>query len=319
MSMEKLVCVLWTDDAGAYREALSRAGLAERFELHDLKRSEAIPDDLAARTQVLAAWRAGSFLQRMPRLQWIQAMTSGVEAWLANPGLRDQVVISCARGSHRQSMAENILGALFHLTKPYAAIALDQRESRWRQRRSIPLARKTLGILGLGTIGRELAHKAAALEMRVIGCKHSAEPVADVERVYGPEEMNEVLGQSDYVVLLLPVTPRTENLMNESRLRAMKPGAWLLNFGRGALIADADLIAAVRSKTIAGAVLDVFREEPLPGSHPFWGTEGILVLPHIGGGHSERGARVAEIFAANAQHFLSGKPLVTLVDRARGY
>ena len=317
--MEKLVCVLWTDDAGAYREALSRAGLAERFELHDLKRADSIPDDLAARTQVLAAWRAGSFLQRMPRLQWIQAMTSGVESWLANPGLRDEVVISCARGSHRQSMAENILGALFHLTKPYAAIALDQRESRWRQRRSIPLAGKTLGILGLGTIGRELARKAAALEMRVIGCKHSPEPVADVEHVYGPDEMDAVLGQSDYVVLLLPVTPLTENLMNAGRLRAMKPDAWLLNFGRGALIADEDLIAAVRAKTIAGAVLDVFREEPLPGSHPFWGTEGILVLPHIGGGHSQRGARVAEIFAANAQCFLTGEPLVTLVDRARGY
>jgi len=107
--------------------------------------------------------------------------------------------------------------------------------------------------------------------------------------------------------------------MNAKRLSAMKPTAWLLNFARGALINDADLIAAVKSKTIAGAVLDVFREEPLPAAHPFWKTEGILVLPHLGGGHPERGAAVAEIFVDNARRFLAGEPLKSVVDRARGY
>jgi phosphoglycerate dehydrogenase-like enzyme len=140
-----------------------------------------------------------------------------------------------------------------------------------------------------------------------------------VDKVYGPEALNEVLQQSDFVVLLLPTTAETENLVNAAFLRAMKPTAWLINFGRGALIADQDLIAAVGSKTIAGAVLDVFRQEPLPNTHPFWTTEGILVLPHIGGGHPKRGARVAEIFAANAKCYLAGEPLVTGVDRERGY
>ena len=317
--MSKPVCVVWSDDADAYRDALSRLGLEERFELHSLKRDEAIGDELASRTNVLAAWRPGSYLQRMPQLRWIQAMTSGVEAWLAAPGLRDDVLFSCARGSHRLSMQENILGALFHLTKPYAAIASDQREARWARRRSIQLAGKTLGILGLGAVGRELARKAAALDVRVIGAKRSAERVPHVERVYGPNELNEVLGASDFVVLLLPVTPITENLIDAGRLRAMKPNGWLLNFARGALIVDDDLIAAVRSKTIAGAVLDVFREEPLPGSHPFWSTDGILVSPHIGGGHARRGDFVAEIFAENAQRFLTGQPLISEVDRVRGY
>jgi phosphoglycerate dehydrogenase-like enzyme len=140
-----------------------------------------------------------------------------------------------------------------------------------------------------------------------------------VEKVYPEAQTDEVLGQSDFVVLLLPVTPDTENFVNAARLRAMKPSAWLLNFARGALIVDDDLIAAVKSKTIAGAVLDVFREVPLPASHPFWQTEGILVLPHIGGGHPDRSAAVAEIFAENAGRFLSGEPLTTAVDRARGY
>jgi phosphoglycerate dehydrogenase-like enzyme len=153
----------------------------------------------------------------------------------------------------------------------------------------------------------------------VIGTKRSATPLPHVEKVFAPEQTDEVLAQSDFVVLLLPTTPETENFINADRLRAMKPTAWLLNFARGALIVDADVIAAVKSKSIAGAVLDVFREEPLPASHPFWKTEGILVLPHLGGGHPERSAAVAEIFAENARRFLAGEPLKAVVDRARGY
>ena len=255
----------------------------------------------------------------MPRLRYIQAMTAGVDPWLASPDLSHDVTLCCARGSHRISMPENILGALFHITKPYMAIALDQRQSRWTRRQSVPLAGKTLGILGVGAIGAELARKAAALEMRVIGTKRTPAPVPHVEKVYAQKETDEVLGLSDFVVLLLPTTPETRNFINADRLRAMKPTAWLLNFARGALIVDADLIAAVKSKTIAGAVLDVFRKEPLPETDPFWQTEGILVLPHLGGGHPERPKLVAEIFADNARRFLAGEPLNAAVDRARGY
>jgi glyoxylate/hydroxypyruvate reductase len=317
--MTKPVCVIWLNEAGIFERALAQAGLAGRFEVNRLGLDDIIADDLAARTEILVGWRPGSWLERMPRLRWIQAMTAGVEPWLESANLRSDVTITCARGSHRLSMPENILGALFHLTKPYMAIALDQRESRWTRRTCATLAGKTLGILGIGAIGAELARKAAALEMRVIGTKRTPSPVPHVEKVYSPQGADEVLRASDFVLLLLPTTPETENFVNAERLRAMKPTAWLLNFARGALIVDADLIAAVKSKTIAGAVLDVFREEPLPASHPFWTTEGILVLPHIGGGHPERTAMVAEIFAENARRYLAGEPLKAVVDRARGY
>ena len=317
--MSKPVCVVWMNEAKVYEQALTRMGLVDQFELHTLKIDQPIPDELAARTEILAGWRPGSYLKRMPRLRWIQAMTAGVDPWLVSPDLSSGVTLCCARGSHRISMPENILGALFHLTKPYMPIALDQRESRWTRRQSVPLAGKTLGILGLGAIGQELARKAAALEMRVIGTKRTPAPLAHVAKVYAQEQTDEVLGASDFVLLLLPSTAETENFINAKRLRAMKPAAWLLNFARGALIVDADLIAAVQAKTIAGAVLDVFREEPLPATHPFWKTEGILVLPHLGGGHPERSAAVAEIFADNARRFLAGEPLNTEVDRARGY
>jgi phosphoglycerate dehydrogenase-like enzyme len=255
----------------------------------------------------------------MPQLRWVQAMTAGVDGWLAHPDLKHEVTLCCARGTHRVSMPENILGALFHLTKPYMAAALDQRNSHWGKRQSIPLAGKTLGILGLGAIGQELARKAEALEMRVIGTKRRPQPLPHVAKVYSQEATDEVLGASDFVLLLLPSTRDTANFINAQRLRAMKPTAWLLNFARGALIVDADLIAAVKNKTIAGAVLDVFREEPLPSTHPFWQTEGIQVLPHIGGGGPERSKDLATVFVENARRFITGEPLNAVVDRALGY
>ena len=317
--MSKPVCVVWLNEAKVYEQALTRTGLVDRIELHAVNVDQSLPDDLAARADILVGQRPGSYLKRMPRLRWIQATTAGVDPWLANQDLSTEVTLCCARGSHRISMPENILGALFHLTKPYMPIALDQREGRWTRRQSVPLAGKTLGILGLGAIGQELARKAAALEMRVIGTKRTPARIAHVEKVYAPEDTDEVLGASDFLLLLLPSTSATENFINAGRLRAMKPTGWLLNFARGALIVDADLIAAVQSKTIAGAVLDVFREEPLPATHPFWKTEGILVLPHLGGGHPDRSKDVAALFADNARRFLAGEPLNAVVDRERGY
>ena len=318
--MSQPVCVLWMNEADIYEQALARAGLADRFELHGVRADQTIPADLAARCEVLLGWRpAPGLFAAMPRLRWIQSVTAGMDQWLASPGLRESIVLTCARGSHRVQMPENILAALFFLTKPLLQCALDQRDSRWTRRISEPLAGKTLGILGLGAIGQELARKAAALEMKVIGTKRSPGPIAHVTKVYPQEATDEVLGASDFVLLLLPSTAETENFMDAQRFRAMRRSAYLLNFARGALIVDADLIEAVRSKTIAGAVLDVFRKEPLPAGHPFWTTAGITVLPHIGGLHPARDEGVAEVFVANARRFLADEPLETAVDRARGY
>jgi phosphoglycerate dehydrogenase-like enzyme len=268
----------------------------------------------------MVAWRvAPGVLPRAPRLRWIQSLTGGMEGWLALPDLPAELTMTCARGTHRIAMPENILGALFHLAKPYAAAAIDQRARKWTRRVSEPLAGKTLGILGLGAIGREVARKAAALELRVIGMKRSPAPVAHVDRVYGPAQADELLAASDFVLLLLPSTAETRGYMNAARLARMKPSAFLINFGRGELVADDDLIAAVESRAIAGAVLDVFTVEPLPRDHRFWTTEGITVLPHIGGLHPERDRLVAGLFAENLRRFLAGDELLQVVDRARGY
>jgi phosphoglycerate dehydrogenase-like enzyme len=320
MATDRPLVLLWIHDAAPYRQGLARAGLDQRVDVVHVPLTETPGPELLARCEAMLAFRAGAgVLARMPRLRWLQALTAGVEGWLALPDLPKNLTLTCARGTHRVQMPENILGALFHLTKPYAGIAQDQTERRWRRRVSSTLAGATLGILGLGVIGQEVARKAEALEMRVIGTRLRPAPMPHVERVYGPADTDTVLAGSDFVLLLLPVTPDTRGFMNAARLKRMKPGAYLLNFGRGELVVDADLIEAVTAGTIAGAVLDVFTTEPLPSEHPFWGTEGIMVLPHIGGLHPGRDHIVADLLADNLQRFLAGQPLRETVDRARGY
>jgi len=320
MAADRPLVLLWTNEPEPYRRALAEAGLAARVEAVDVPLGREPAPDLLARCEALLAWRVGpGVLPRMPRLRWVQSLTGGMEQWLALPDLPAGLALTCARGTHRVQMTENILGALFHLTKPYAGIVADQRERRWRRRVSETLAGSTLGILGLGAIGQELARKAEALEMRVIGTRRRPAPMPHVERVYGPDGTDEVLAASDFVLLLLPATAETRGFMNAARLKRMKPTAYLLNFGRGELVVDADLVEAVTARIIAGAVLDVFTAEPLPAEHPFWGTEGITVLPHIGGLHPERDRIVAELFVDNVARFLAGQPLRETVDRARGY
>ena len=312
--------LLWTDGPGPYIDAIANAGLAERVRVEALARKDAPTQAQRADTEAMLAWGAPrGLLPEMPKLRWAQALTAGVEGWLSLPDLPAGLTLTCARGTHRDSMPENILGALFHLTKPYAAVVQDQKEHKWTRRMAQPLNGKTLGILGLGAVGQEVARLASALRMRVIGTKRRPEAIAGVDQVFPPERAGEVLAQSDFVLLLLPATPDTESFVNTKTLSQMKPSAYLLNFGRGHLIADADLIAAVKDKRIAGAVLDVFRQEPLPPEHPFWGTDGILVLPHIGGGHPTRDAIVARLFVENLRLFLDGKPLKEVVDRSAGY
>jgi phosphoglycerate dehydrogenase-like enzyme len=312
--------VLWVGDPGVYRRAVEACGLEAGVEIHETLPRQVPPDGVVARCAALLAWRVPEgMLGRMPRLRWIQALTAGVERWLSRADLPSGVQLTCARGTHRIQMPENILGALFHLTKPFTAAALDQREHRWAHRVSEPLAGKTLGILGLGAIGQEVARKAGALQLRVVGTKRVPVAVPGVARVYPPEASDEVLAQSDFVVVLLPVTRETRDFLDAARLRRMRRTAYLLNFARGELVVDQDLVAAVREGVIAGAVLDVFRTEPLPAGHPFWTTTGITVLPHIGGLHPQQDDAVAALFAENLGRFLRGAPLLHLVDRERGY
>jgi len=312
--------LLWTDSSAAYLDAIKAAGLGERVAVDTLPRKEKPSADQLARTEALMAYVVPpGLLPAMPKLRWAQVMTAGVEEWLALPDLPPRLTLTCARGTHAESMPENIIGALLYVAKPYAAAVANQKCGTWVRTVAQPLTGQTLGILGLGVIGQRVARIASVLGMRVIGTRRRPEPVPDVAKVLPAERTPEVLAESDFVLLLLPATPETDNFINAGRLAMMKPGAWLLNFGRGHLVKDDELVAAVKAKKIAGAVLDVFRQEPLPAEHPFWTTEGIIVLPHIGGPHPQRDRFVARLFADNLGRFLEGKPLKEVVDRETGY
>ncbi len=312
--------LLWTDAPGPYAQAAEAAGLDATFAFVSVPAKDDPGDATLARAEAMLAWRPPARLAaRAPRLRWVQALTAGVEQWLGSPDVPASTLLTCARGTHRLQMPEHILAALFLVAKHLDGIVLDQRERRWRRRVNDTLAGKTLGILGLGAIGTEVARKATALEMRVIGTKRRPAPVAHVERVHGPAETDAVLAASDYVLLLLPSTAETRGIMNAERLARMKPTAHLLNFARGDLVVDGDLVEAVLAKRVAGAVLDVFTTEPLPPQSPLWSTDGIVIFPHVGGLHPTRDRLVADLFAENLGRFARGEPLLHVVDPARGY
>ena len=303
-----------------FMDALGNAGLLDALDVavHPI-RGEPTADELARAEILVTVAAPQGLLSKIPNLRWVQATSAGVDHWLSRPDLQPDHMLCSGRGTHRVQMPENILGAIFHLTKPITEAVRGQQDSKWKRLVSTPIAGKTLGILGLGTIGQELARKAKALEMRVIGTKHTVEPLAHVDEVFPPERTGEVLKEADFAVLLLPLTDATRDSFDQTYLSQMKPDSYLLNFGRGGTVVDEDLIEAVNSGTIAGAVLDVFRTEPLPSDHPFWTTKGITVLPHIGGLHPEREKQSAELVVQNARRYLAGEPSTQLVDRVRGY
>jgi phosphoglycerate dehydrogenase-like enzyme len=321
MTTNRAHVLLWTDNTAPYLAGIKDAGLADRVAVETLPRKEKPSADQLANTEVLMAGSVPpGVLPAMKKLRWAQAMSAGVDGWFALPDLPKDLTLTCARGTHTESMPENIIAGLFHVAKPYTIAAANQKQSKWVHTVSQPLTGKVLGILGLGAIGGEVARMAKAFGMEVIGTKRRPAAMKNVDEVFPPEQSKSVLERSDFVVMLLPGTPETDNFINAERLGWMKPTAWLLNFGRGQAIDDRDLIAAVKGKTIAGAVLDVFRQEPLPPTDPFWTAhENIIVLPHIGGPHPQRDRFVAKLFVENLSRFLAGEPLKEVVDRVAGY
>ncbi|HEY1360692.1 MAG TPA: D-2-hydroxyacid dehydrogenase [Xanthobacteraceae bacterium] len=312
--------LLWLNEADRYLRAAADAGLTQSIDLATVAAGQRPAAELLSRAEGVLAWSLpAGIIPAMPKLRWIQTMSAGVESWLARSDLDPRIELTCARGVHYEQMPDNILAAIYYVAKPLEQARRQQERCEWARLVPEPLAGKTLAIIGLGTIGADLAYKASVLGMRVVGVKRSPARVPGVEAVHTLAELDRVLAGADFVVLLLPVTPATENIIDARALRHMKKSAWLFNFARGALVVDADLIAAAENAVIAGAVLDVFRLEPLPSDHPFWRTKNIVVLPHIGGAHPDRDRFVAALFVENARRLAEGRPLQALVDRTRGY
>jgi phosphoglycerate dehydrogenase-like enzyme len=281
----------------------------------------ATPSEAAAavaEADVLYAWKFPPALYpRATRLRWVQAMGAGVD-WLLVQELPARVVVTRAPGVFGPWMREYVLGWCLSVTQRMEAYRAAQRERRWCGD-VIPerLAGKTLVLVGLGDIGRAIGAAARGLGMRVLGVSRSGRRVREAERVHRMPQLRRALAEADFVVLVAPLTRETRALIGAAALAAMRPTAWLVNIGRGALVDEAALVAALRARRIAGAVLDVFEQEPLPPEHPLWGLDNVVVTPHISG--PSTAPEIAPIFNDNLARWLAGRRLRHVVDRARGY
>ncbi len=291
------------------------------------------------RTEVLYTYHVPSDVQELaPDLRWIQLHSAGADHILDQPIMDCDVVITTASGIHATPIAEYVFASMLAHRWRVPLWTHCQRErcwpsGRWQLYARPELRRSTLGILGYGSIGREVGRLGQAFGMRVLALRRSAgrtetgyaveatgDPEGTVpEHFYPPEALHEMLGQCDYVVVAVPLTRATHHLVGEAELRAMKPTAMLINIARGPIVDEAALVRALREGWIAGAGLDVFEEEPLPGDSPLWDLENMLLSPHVAGFTPRYDERAVTLFARNLSRYAAGKPLLNIVSKLRGY
>jgi phosphoglycerate dehydrogenase-like enzyme len=246
-------------------------------------------------------------------------MGAGVDALLPAPDLPARVRIANARGIHGPQMSEFALAMMLALAKRVPR-ALEQSRARlWKQYPVDTIAGRTLGILGIGAIGAAVAEKASAFGMRVIGTRREPRPTPHVALVVGSEQTERVLRESDFVVVLLPLTPETRGSLGARELGFLKRSGYLVNLARGGIVDEDALAAALRSGQIAGAAIDVFAEEPLATSSPLWDAPNAILTPHVSGLGPGYMDRLTEIFVENLDRIETDRPLRNEVDRARGY
>ncbi|MGA7146571.1 MAG: D-2-hydroxyacid dehydrogenase [Desulfobacterales bacterium] len=256
-----------------------------------------------------------------PQLRWIQAITAGVDFMDLDEIRRRGIILTNGRGIHKIHMAEYAVGAMINLARGFHLMLRNQLQKKWE--RSVPqeeIHGATVGIIGLGAIGAEIAKKAAFMGMHVIGVKRTLGPVDHVEEVHAPDDMAAVFRRSDYIINLLPYTPETEKRIDRRFFDQMKPTACFINIGRGPTVNEDDLIEALRNKKIRAMVSDVYYTEPLPPESPLWDLDNVILTPHISGVSPQYMARAIQIIAHNLDVYLSGRgEMINLVDTQTGY
>ncbi|HEY6767217.1 MAG TPA: D-2-hydroxyacid dehydrogenase [Candidatus Sulfotelmatobacter sp.] len=262
------------------------------------------------------------------KLRWIHAPTASVHQFSFPELANSDVLLTNAREVHGPVVAEHVMALIFALAKKIPEATLLQKQHVWGQEqlwhadaRAREIAGATLGLIGLGSIGRDVAKKASALGMRVIAVREHVgrDLPSGVRRVFALHETNHLLSESDYIVLAAPLTPATRGLMNSERFAAMKASACLINVGRGPLIDEAALATALHSHRIAGAALDVFEQEPLPPESSLWDLPNLLITPHTAALTEKLWDRHYDLFCDNLRRYLARQPLLSVVDKLKGY
>ncbi|MDD4860104.1 MAG: D-2-hydroxyacid dehydrogenase [Dehalococcoidales bacterium] len=280
-------------------------------------------DSLMSQAEILYGFRVPKdIITRAPGLKWIQLMTAGVDWYLNNvSGLREgPVMLTNNSGVHAVAIGEFVLGAMLMCAKQAPFCFSLKQEKTWRRFDPRILRGATVGIVGLGDIGREVARLASAFRMHVIGIRRSnMVPVRYVDEVLPRGRLLELLSRSDYVVLALPYTPETKSLIGAREFAAMKPAAYLINIARGGIVDEAAMISALEQKKIAGVALDVFVNEPPADDSKLWTLPNVIFSPHVAGNMDNYNLLTTELFCKNLRRYLKGKPLMNVVNKKTGY
>ncbi len=305
--------LIYHPDAKIYEEILRK-----RLP-HLVIRSAPQPEEaepFIAEAEIILSWKIpDDLLKKAKHLLWFASMAAGNEHLVKNPALPQHVLFTKAT-VYGEMMAEYVFSYLLYFCRDLQKYFRDQRKRVWDPIRPGRLRGKTMGVLGLGSVGRVIAQRGKQFGMKVLGVKRIPEPLSEVDEVFGPESLNEVIPRVDYLVCALPLTPETEHLLGEKELSLMKEGAMLFNIGRGKTIDEKALIRVLKGKKIK-AVLDVFEEEPLSPESELWGLENVIITPHVSGINLPE--EICEEFVKNYERWVKGEPLTNLVDREKGY
>ena len=261
-----------------------------------------------------------------PRVQWIQATSSGIGEYVSAMGYAasmPRTVFTTARGVHAQPLAEFCFMTMFAFHKKLLQGLRDQRRKHWERFAAGDLQGQTLVIVGVGSVGGEIARMARVFGMRVVGVKRSVERIAasdlHLDVLYGPADLPRALAEAQNLVLIAPRTAETEGMIGAKELAMLPKGAVFINIARGALVDEPALIDALRAGHLLGAGLDVFATEPLPADSPLWDMENVIICPHSASTSYRENERITELFCENLKRFLDGRPLLNRFDPALGF
>lgn len=261
-----------------------------------------------------------NLVARMSKLRWMHVTRGGVNIYLTPSVMSRPIQITGSKGIHGRSFTEFALACIFALAKKLPQCLEAQRQKKWERVNTDDVAGKTLGIIGLGTIGSELAQKAKALGLRVLATKRTVDGKPDyVDELGGPDFLPQMLPQVDFLVLCLASVPSTSGLIGERELRSMKKSAYLINLTGGKAIDEKLLARALKEHWIAGAALDAFARQPLPPESELWDAPNVMITARIAGAAAQKWDLVLPIFSDNLRRFLAGESLRNVVDKERGY
>lgn len=305
--------LIYHSDSKIYEEILSRR--LSQLEIHSaVQPEEAL--SVIENVEIILSWEIpDELLRRTKQLRWFSSIAAGNEDLVKNPCLSESVILTKST-IYGEMIAEYIFAYLLYYSRDLSKYFEDQKHRVWEKIRPSRLYGKMMGIVGLGSVGKEIAKRGKQFGMSVLGVKRIPGPVENVDQVFGPRDLERMIPLVDYLVVALPLTSETYHLLGEKELSLMKEGALLFNTGRGKTIDEVALTKVLKARRIR-AVLDVFEKEPLPAESELWSLENVIITPHVSGINIP--GEICEEFVKNYERWVRGEPLIGLVDRSKGY